>query len=78
MSRVDSGNESQEGSPDTTASEPALLHTPPRLSAVLTQVRYLFIFFLFRNFKTFQLLENVLRQWTPTNSVRHRTVVGDY
>ncbi|XP_073998633.1 uncharacterized protein isoform X1 [Rhodnius prolixus] len=37
MSRVDSGNESQEGSPDTTASEPALLHTPPRLSAVLTQ-----------------------------------------
>ncbi|CAA9993506.1 unnamed protein product, partial [Nesidiocoris tenuis] len=38
MSRVDSGNESQEGSPDTTASEPALLHTPPRLSANLTQV----------------------------------------
>ncbi|BET01738.1 Fez1 [Nesidiocoris tenuis] len=37
MSRVDSGNESQEGSPDTTASEPALLHTPPRLSANLTQ-----------------------------------------
>ncbi|KAK9509172.1 hypothetical protein O3M35_006545 [Rhynocoris fuscipes] len=50
MSRVDSGNESQEGSPDTTASEPALLHTPPRLSAVLTQVGYFakFIFIFFK------------------------------
>lgn len=34
MSRVDSGNESQEGSPDTTVSEPPF---PPRFSATLTQ-----------------------------------------
>ncbi|XP_066905234.1 leucine zipper putative tumor suppressor 2 homolog [Halyomorpha halys] len=34
MSRVDSGNESQEGSPDTTVSEPPF---PPRFSAALTQ-----------------------------------------
>jgi len=36
MSRIDSGNESQDGSPDTTSSEPALL-SPPKFSAALTQ-----------------------------------------